>query len=358
MNKILSIIKKEGLQCLPCERINLDFERFYEYRESDEHPAEALFERPIPSSLKHKVNEVRTSSILHYFLDGSRRTYKIADIIIEGRYLPLIAGQVGVALVQRNDDGRIEPLKEFCHFENVIVFPEMIKCDLPYLEEQINKKSKYQFSLIQYTLKSDRDPVDLGVAQIMKRMQDLEVKVVAELSKKNYLQNDSILVIDGPLRFKEMTGRKLDIVQFRNVIGLSKTFKPSFTIGKGRHKVDVGSITSGLGFGERTSVFRPAIEENIGKMGMWYLRIRAPKMMSNPLEGIIKAECYAIEPEDIESGFDSERINIISGFLLRERNVTPYNLDLRWASHIYPIYLAEKYLKSSFMSDVCFRALF
>jgi hypothetical protein len=30
MNHILSLIKKEGIECLPCDRINLDLERFSE----------------------------------------------------------------------------------------------------------------------------------------------------------------------------------------------------------------------------------------------------------------------------------------------------------------------------------------
>ena len=124
---------------------------------------------------------------------------------------------------------------------------------------------------------------------------------------------------------------------------------------KGRRK-DVGSITFGLHFGERTSAFKTTEKEKI--IGMWYVRIRPPHMMTNPLQGIVKLECYAIDPEDIESGLDADRINTISGHILRERNVTPFKADLRWASHIYPIYLAEQYIKSSFMSDTRFKALF
>jgi hypothetical protein len=360
MQRILSIIRREGLQCLPCDRVNLDIERFAEYRDSDEHPAEIPFERPGLSTDKKKIVEVGQDvpSILSFFLDGSRRTYKVADVIPDGRYLPVIAGQVGVAVVKRCHNSHcVEPVREFCHLRNVIAFPDRIGLDdINHLQRQINKQSSSQFTLLRYEVKPERDPVDLGVAQIMRHMQDLEVEMIAALSRENLLQNESMLVVDGPLRFKEMKGRPFDIVQFRNVVGLSKTFRPSFTVGKGRGRKDVGAITAELDFGQRTSVFKTM--EDRKTIGMWYLRIRPQRMMTNPLQGIVKIECYAVDPEDQESGLDAERIDVISGHILRERNVTPYGSDLRWASHIYPVYMAERYLKASFMSDICFQALF
>lgn len=360
--KILSVLNKENFHCLPCEQVNLDFERFVEYQDSDEHPAEAIFENPVPNSSKRKCDEIigsTTPTILRYFLDGSRRTYKIADIIDQKRYLPLIAGQVGVAVVhRRHDDRGVEPMRDYCRFENILAFPDesVSREDLDYLQAKINKESRIQFTLIKYRVKKDKDPVDLAVAAIMRRMQDLEVEAVAALSKDNRLDNDAMLIIDGPLRFREMSGRPFDIVQFRNVVGLSKNFRPSFSIGKGRKQEDVGSITSSLDFGERTPVYKTVD----GKLtiGMWYLRMRNPEMMTNPLQGIVKLECYAIAPEEQEIGLEADRIDGISGHILRERNVTPYKTDSRWASHIYPVYLAETYLKTSFMSDVCFKALF
>jgi hypothetical protein len=92
--------------------------------------------------------------------------------------------------------------------------------------------------------------------------------------------------------------------------------------------------------------------------GMWYLRIRQPELMSMPLEGVVKLECYAVDPSEKEIGLDADRIDNISRFILQERNVTPYQSDGRWASHIYPIYMAETYLKRSFRSDAHFKALF
>jgi len=99
------------------------------------------------------------------------------------------------------------------------------------------------------------------------------------------------------------------------------------------------------------------MQEEEKVIGMWYLRIRPPKYRRDPLQGIVKIECYAVDPEDKENGIEMERIDIISAHILNERNVTPYKADSRWASHIYPVYLAESFLKASFMSDIKFRAL-
>ena len=298
-------------------------------------------------------------SILRYFLDGSRRTYKIADIILDGRkYLPVVAGQVGVAVVERTEDRQtVRPLREFCQFQSVIAFPDSIADDeLTELEAEVNRSVSVKFRMLRYRAKLDdptRDPVDLAVARIMSEMHDIEIEAVRKMETAQCLSDHyGMLVIDGPLRFK----KRFDLVQFRNVLGLSKTFRPTFTVGRGARRADVGSLTSSLGFAERTSVYKTVDDDKV--IGMWYMRIRDPRLMTNPLQGIVKIERYAVDSADQEEGFDSERIDNISRNLLAERNVSPFQSDSRWASHIYPIYLAETYLKSSFMSDMRFKALF
>ncbi len=108
MAGLLSVIQKNtSFRCLPCDRVNLDYGQFGEYQDADSHPAQEPFERPALRANMKTVEEIPATvpSILKFFLDGSRRTYKIADIIIDGRrFLPIIAGQVGVAVVERNED--------------------------------------------------------------------------------------------------------------------------------------------------------------------------------------------------------------------------------------------------------------
>lgn len=354
-------IRPAGAECLSCDRVNLDYDRHREYADSEEHRASDLFENPAPTSRTVRVLDIRNGipSILRYFLDGSRRTYKVADLLVRGRYLPLIAGQVGVAVVHRDSGkGQVKPVRELCSFENVLAFPDQVTSpeDLESLSRRIQADSRCAFKLLRYTIKEDRDPIDLGIAKIMSHMADLELAAVHTLSDMRRLQSGSLLVKDGPLRYKNIKGRGFDVTQFRNVIGVSKTFRPSFALGTGRAKKDVGAITASLGFGERTPVFKTLEEDRF--IGMWYLRIRSPAKMTNPLQGILKVECYAIDDREAQDGLDAERVNMISAHLLRERNVTPYGQDLRWASHIYPVFAAESFIKASFLSDIRFEALF
>jgi hypothetical protein len=367
MKPIVSVINEAiraaDAECLPCDRVNLDYHRHSEYVESHEHRAQDVFENPPPRGATIPTFLVGASipSIFRFFLDGSRRTYKMADLIVRGRYLPLVAGQVGVAVLSRDAGGRrLTPLRQFCFFHSVLAFPHQLstKDDLARLASRIKEQTGVSFELIHYEVKEERDPVDLGIASIMSFMAELELRAVQMLVNQQMLHSNSLLVKDGPLQYKYMKRRGFDVTQFRNVIGLSKRFRPSFAVGKGRGRQDVGTMTAGLLMGQRTPVFKTLEAEEGKAIGMWYLRLRPPERMPNPQDGIVKAECYAIDDQEIQEGLDSERICTISAHLLRERNVTPYGQDSRWATEIYPVYCAEQFIKASLLSDLRFEALF
>jgi hypothetical protein len=365
MRRVIDVIneaiKGKDVICRPCDRINLDYERYIRAEEENEHKALGVFENPAPE--KDHISSASipwdVPSILKYFLDGSRKTYKVADLQVKGRYLPLIAGQVAVGVLQRDQStNSLKPMRELCKVECVIAFPDEVtnEEDIGQITEYLSREVRVCFRLLRYTVKEDRDPVDLGIAKIMSHMHDMELTAVHELSERGLLNGDSILLKDGPLRYKNIKGRGFDVTQFRNVIGVSKRFRPSFTLGSGRKKVDVGVITASLEISERTPVFKTDEEDRY--IGMWYLRIRPRDKMPTPLSGIIKIECYAIDPQEEEQGLDSERISHFSSHLLRERNVTPYGSDMRWATHLYPIYQTESYIKTSMLSNVRFEGLF
>ena len=67
--------------------------------------------------------KVENKPIFKYFLDGSRRTYKIDDIAYGGRLYPVIAGQIGVAVCERESKDSFRAIQ----LENplVISIPEI-----------------------------------------------------------------------------------------------------------------------------------------------------------------------------------------------------------------------------------------
>jgi hypothetical protein len=116
-------------------------------------------------------------------------------------------------------------------------------------------------------------------------------------------------------------GRGFDITQFRNVIGLSKTYRPSFEIGKGKAKADVGAITSGLDMFERTPVFKTCEEDK--KIGMWYLRLRAKEKMSNSVFSLYQLKkLYIIDTDKsfVCFSFSQSAVQFSSCALGREHN--------------------------------------
>ena len=140
---------------------------------------------------------------------------------------------------------------------------------------------------------------------------------------------------------------------FYNVVGVSKSFDPMLpTSSKAkRGGTQIGAELLKLEYGERTPVF---LKENSRhrKFGCWYLRIRPRSRVSNPLEGIIKIEKMAVI--DDEDGLDSAVVDNICLSILNEGSPTCYGRDERWASHLYPVYLTETLIKSSFESDLVF----
>ena len=364
MRRVISVLRDSGIECLPNERFTLDVEMFPENGAEHDFPKQVRFENPELKNGKKRIRETETS-MFRYFLDGSQRSHRVIDASFGKHYLPICAGQVGVAVLEREDCGRLAPRRDLTQIENILAVPNVLEHDnAKDLEDKINAEmsEKRQFRVVRYnyTSKADKDPGDLGRAMIIHEMQMLELKAIRNMIQENIIQDNRMLVKDGGLQYrdtkvKDLNLTKDDFVQLRNVIGLAKTFKPNMTLGKGRGRQDLGNLTKDLDWKERTTVISPNKGEPTTH-GWWYVRLRPREKAYSPLQGIVKIEVFATGTEN-EDGVAEARADTISAYVLQERNVTPYNADTRWASHIYPIYLAETYLKSSFLSHERFKAL-
>lgn len=358
--KIIDILKDTmGGQIIPCKPISLDTDWNMEVQGSNERGITQVFEdndnikanpkNPIQLDLS-KLSSFQNTSF-RYFLDGSRKTYRLADVNFEGNYYPLVGGQICVSVIERLDDGSYKPCRDYCCRKKLLVFPHTTDIhDVKVWQKSLSDEN-VSFTVLRCTKPvgdQRQDIVDSAISKIHSEMHQLEIDAVSNMTRDNKLSQFKKLVVDGPLEFT----KGLDKFQFQFVIGLSKTFTANSRIGRS----DVGNITVNLGEGHRTAVFK--VDHPSGKIGCWFLRIRDKKHTQMPLQGVVKVECFAVQPEDEENGINSGYVDTISYSLLRERNVTPYKSDDRWASHIYPIYVAEKYAKLLFESDLVFRAAF
>jgi len=320
--------------------------------------------------------------LFRYFLDGSRRTYKVDDFEINRRVFPIVAGQINVACCERQS-----PSKFKCKdLESNLVIslpseanPEVRNSELFFnnLMDKINKIQRVQktgipFSkILAYSSKKNNTRENkyenLGIAMIQDEMIEGEKKIVANLTAKKLLNENHYLLKDGSLQYKPMkTGNYKELSKIKNnyrrVVGVSKMFNPELCKDR-KGRSNAASIAK-IELYHRTPayMFQHSIEKQsfLGdfKYSIWYVRIRDAKYTESPFSGIIKIEKILITEEEIEKGLDSALVDVITANIINERNPVCYGKDKRWANHLYPIYLTEQFLKSKYLSDLHFLNLF
>ncbi|NLT50744.1 MAG: hypothetical protein GXX85_07520 [Ignavibacteria bacterium] len=328
-----------------------------------------------------KANEIQKFSkpIFKYFLDGSRRTYKVDDMAYDNRVYPVIAGQIGVGCCKRDDEGNLK--NQLIELQLVLSLPENAskdnKKDLFFNnlatklnENEFLKSRNLKFhKILDYEdkkLQEGEKYENLGIAKIQDEMVEQEKKIVAYLAHKNLLNEDAFLLKDGSLEYKTMkTGdfKDLSIIKsnYKCVVGVSKSFNPEKCSDK-KGQSNAKKIAE-LGLYHRTPAYMFESQVSRGKEGtvkfaIWYLRIRDKRYTSSPFEGIIKVEKILVSEDEQENGLDTREIDMISANLINERNPVCYGKDNRWANHLYPVYLTESFIKSKYLSNEYFINLF
>lgn len=321
----------------------------------------------------------RRGQILSYFLDGSRKVFKVDDIAYahsgkRSLIYPVIAGQIGVGCCRR-ENRKISPEKFKGEF--VIVLPDKADADgksgfWPAMAKKLNecgelRRLKIELSaVLSYKTSKEGDIKfeDRATARVQDRMIEREKEMVAELVRAGRLNQDNYLIKDGSLEYRPSKDDKTDRKKYQTfknnynwVIGVSKNFNPEVCEDI-NGKPNPGFIAD-LPLYHRTPV---AEYENqmLGdiKFAIWYIRLRDKSRTRTPFDGILKVEKILVTEEENERGIDSELVDTLSGYLINERNPVCYGSDMRWANHIYPIHLTESYVKSRYLSAESFLHLF
>lgn len=357
--EVVKIFEARNIKCYRTDRFNLDNELMEPYQDDT---GEYNLIRPHETNYKNNnfrryIPQKGFISMFQYFLDGSRYTYKIADMeTSDGEYMPIIAAQVGAAICKRDIDTR-KMQKYYLSRKNFIALYDHInEEDFLKIESEINSKelNGINFACIRYSSKSEiskERPENAAIAKILNEMHEMEINLLNTMMNNKKLGTDKMLILDGSLQF---LGNDIDEKVFEYVIGISKSFNPNLK-GKFRNKdIHVATALINLEYGQRTLVFKHQVPGCNRIIGTWYVRIRPRNMVRNPLDGIVKVEKIAITEDEKELGFDTDRIDTISHAILCERNVTCHGKDSRWCNHLYPIYLTEKMLKESFINEKVF----
>lgn len=305
---------------------------------------------------------------LTFFLDGSRRVFKVDDIDYGsgGRknFYPVIAGQVGIGCCRRLGR-RIVPERFERNF--LLVLPSKANADwingfwsartkeLNELESLRRLNIKFEEILHYRKSESEESFEDQAIAQVMSFMNAREQAMVARLVREGKLDQKNYLVKDGSLEYLplEKTDRKTAARLKNNylrVIGVSKSFNPNNCL-DAHQRLDQ-SVVADLPLHHRTVARR--LEFKNMQFAVWYVRLRDKRQTRTPFDGVIKVEKMLVD----EAPADSDELDMLSALLINERNPVCYGSDPRWANHIYPIYLTEAFVKSKYIGTESFLQLF
>jgi len=353
------------------ERPQLDYEHYIVWKKSAE---TQKYTSHVPIEYKQQ-----DESLFRYFLDGSRRVFKVDDIAYKesgGRssIYPIVAGQIGVGCCKRdNKQLKCEKFEK----EIVLSIPDKADADgksgfFPALAKKLNNNNKLKHLGIEFstvipyeTAKNDDSKfIDRGTARIQDRMIEREKELVNELVREKKLNQDNYLIKDGSLEYKisdKLRKDSREYLKFKNnyswVIGISKNFNPE--ICKDVNGKENPGFIADLPLYHRTPVacYDNPYSGDI-QFAVWYIRLRDKKQTKTPFDGILKIEKILVTDSEIELGINSELVDLLSMNIINERNPTCYGADNRWANHIYPIYLTESFVKSKYINAETFLKLF
>lgn len=339
------------------------------------------------TSLESRCRQLseRDDQIISYFLDGSRRVFKVDDIAysLDGSsrttIYPIIAGQIGIGCCQRVDR---QLHKERFKREIVLSVPDIANSDgkagffdalankITRNCEELQRRGLEITGIYPYkTIKDGKKLEDKGTAKVQDRMIQCEKDMVSELVSDGKLGQDNYLIKDGSLEYRpnrQDLADKQRYKRFKNnykwVLGLSKSFNPELC------KDSSGNVNPGfiadLPIFSRTPVAKyDCSEQNDNQLGdiqfaVWYIRLREQKWTRSPFDGVLKVEKILVTDDEIQHGIDSDLVDTLSAYIINERMPTCYGSDLRWANHIYPVYLTESFVKSQYISEHSFLHLF
>jgi len=371
--------------CLKSRRYQLDYARasmvdFDDNRDQMyvAQPGERSFHSGTRSVKDLAAKWAGLGSPLRFFLDGSRRTYKIEDFPINSQCLPIVAGQVGVGVCERID----RQMHAWGDFKLKNVLAVTVKLDrdgssveshnafFTDLRNKINADSAAHSThplmlddVLYYQGQIGDNFEDKAIARIQDYMIEQEKRTVAELVRKSCLSDDAWLLKDGSLEYAKINRKDDEFVfnkirsNYQHVIGVSKSFNPE--LARMANNQSASRVIAELQQFERTPAFKYRTDRVDGEFAIWYLRIReSGNFNQSPFDGVVKVEKVLVSPDERDNGLKTEEVDNISAWVVNERNPVCYGKDSRWQNHLYPVYLTEQFVKSRYMSTLHFTNLF
>ena len=175
------------------------------------------------------ANEDRSYSGFSFFMDGSRRTYKIGDMVLEGKKIfPVVVAQVRAGCTERDHQKKLHTYGSVQQKNLLLLSDKMSDVDFEEIRQRINKTEmakrlhldvvKYPFEPMKHSV-----PVNGAIAKANSIMHGMEIEILSQMVDSDALEPDRMLIVDGPLQFiRQDTGKPEFADMFYNVIGVSR----------------------------------------------------------------------------------------------------------------------------------------
>jgi len=215
--------------------------------------------------------------------------------------------------------------------------------------------------ILRYSVGKDEDALTKATALIQDKMIQSELATVKALVEAEEPNDRKYLIKDGSLEYPRQSEKSQNafsniLNHFKFVVGVSKSFNAD--LAEMADKSRASSVIADLPLYSRTPAYRYAPERVGEEFAVWYVRIRETRLTQSPFDGVLKIEKVLWNDEEKRAGLDSDTINTLSASLINERNPCCYGSDNRWANHIYPVYITERYIKSHYLSPQVFTSIF
>ena len=359
MARILEALQKANFRCYAPKNV----EPLVPDETEDEHrPSYAPFEEPRPETEQVVVgeNDSDAQQLFRYFVDGSMRTTNAGYVVDSNdRYLPIFIAQIAVAATRLDTKGlRVGEYRNRNVFFLPDTFTEADKDEAEQLVKSAAGSSRWPLALDFecYVLEEGTEPVDAARKKVLAGMHEMEIALIKDLADSDKVTRDDMLMIDGSLQFYGNLDRAREA--FRNVVGVAKSFDLHQRVGTGRNAKQVGALVAGLRHRHRTPARKITVSRTNLAIGAWYLRLHSAKHLAGLGidDGVVKLELFPDGEAGHQRPLPTDRCDLISRNVLALRHPTTPSTDPRWASHLYPIHLTERYIRTRFRDERAIRA--
>ena len=230
MATLKNIFDKCGVALYQNESLDLD--HYYQEPYQDEGDEIKVIGEPFETDKSKKIRpydlfaEDRTFSNFSFFMDGSRRTYKIGDIVIDGgkKIYPVVIAQIRAGCTERDGAKKLHSHQTILRKNLLLLSDKINTVDFKEIQQRLMRTAvaKEMFlEVVSYRFESEKHniPVNAAIAKANSMMHDMEIEILSNMVKSGSLDTDRMLIVDGPLQFlRQDTGKAEFSDLFYNVI--------------------------------------------------------------------------------------------------------------------------------------------